>query len=262
MMKTDRESTLEMLIRKWKRSCKHHLRTKGCNLKATLFRVMLTQNSQEEIPVVPNEETSERKKLVTSWRQFLPTYTYGNSTFPDLRPFWKSLSKIEVVSDWVDRYKIDEQEIKDPVKCIITFNVFNREMAFISRKEKCVNGKVALKRDFDGRFDFRVKNCTFARIVSEEQVPVSIDFIEKGGFFELDGCTVDSPWFHPVLGVKFHIETDGEEVEYKAFSCRSDVQNLISQLDFDSPFFPCFLNSKTVLMNITGVQSVVLDSPN
>lgn len=214
---------------------------------------MLTWPGQRE--EFANNEKKE--KLAKNWKRILPTHNYKNNTsFVDLRPFWKSLSKIEVPKD--------DKKTSDNIKCMMALVDFDREFAFISRKEKCVDGQIELKRDFDGHFDFRVKNCTFARIVSKENMPISIDFVENGGVFELKGCTIDSPWYHPVsffvFGIPFHIETDGEEVEYSAFLCRGEIRLILRHLTFDSSHIAYFLDSKTVLAGSTGISSVVIDA--
>jgi hypothetical protein len=184
------------------------------------------------------------EQLVEHWMDILPQRPFDGYSFQDLRPFWMALSKIEVTDGFDSLFDGPIDQVRDSTKCLAASFIFGYQMAFKTTTQKCDYGRLNLTREFDGRFDFRVRNATFARLVAPN---VSIDFVTKDDFLELEGCTIDSPWYPSQFGATFSIETDGEEVEFKGFMIEFRLRKLICEMSLKFPFSSYFFGSKMIL---------------
>lgn len=187
---------------------------------------------------------TSHEQLVEHWKQILPQRPFDGYSFQDLRPFWRSLSKIEVTDGFDSLFNGPIDQFRDSTKCLAACLIFGFQMAFKTTTQKCEHGQLNLTREFDGCFDFRVRNATFARLVAPN---VSIDFVQKDDFLELEGCTIDSPWYPSQFGATFSVETDGEEVEFKGFIIEFSLRKLVCELSLKFPFSSYFFGSKIIL---------------
>ncbi len=198
------------------------------------------------------------EELVRHWTQILPQRPFDGHSFQDLRPFWRSLTKFDASSyEFKNLCNDPIDEVRDSAKCLLACICLGYQMVFMTTTQKCDYGRLNLTREFDGRFDFRVRNATFARLVAPN---VSIEFVQKDDFLELEGCTIDSPWYPSLFGATFSIETDGEEVEFKGFIIENEMRKLICEMSNKFRYSSYFFGSKIILSQGQSDECYVIEN--